>query len=264
MTTRNEAVESCIQALRTGESSAGARAARYLAPDVVWVSGSQQVTGYQEVSRRFMGEWPLTPVYARSAWSDPLAEGDRLKVNAQVGPLGAAPAEFNFAFSFDESQLISRIEQETVALPPPTVTDRIPDFVKGIVNNALANGYPMVIGCNDEHGNPYLTLRGATQVFSDTQLSVWLRHAEGDTVKGLQRNPHMMAVYRDSSTRTTLMFRGRGHISTNEDIRNRAYELAPEVEQNHDPDRLGAALIIDIDELNGLTVKGSIRMRRKG
>ena len=120
----------------------------------------------------------------------------------------------------------------------------------------------MVIASTNLDGSPNLTLRGATQVFSDTQLSIWLRHADGDTSRSIQANPQMSALYRDSRTRTTLMFRGRGHIATEEATRNRAYDIAPEVEQNHDPDRLGAALIIDVERLDGMGPRGVLRYKR--
>jgi hypothetical protein len=36
------------------------------------------------------------------------------------------------------------------------------------------------------------------------------------------------------------------------------------VEQNHDPQRQGAALIIDILQLQGTTPRGPVRMTRQG
>jgi len=114
-------------------------------------------------------------------------------------------------FHFDGDGLIKQVEQKPIERTTPLVTDIIPDFARTFVNNALANGTPMVIACTNPDGSPNLTLRGATQVFSDTQLSVWLRHAEGDTVKAIRNNPKMAALYRDSRTRATLIFHGTGH-----------------------------------------------------
>jgi len=69
-------------------------------------------------------------------------------------------------------------------------------------------------------------------------------------------------MYRDPPARTNLTFEGRAHFETGEDVRNRVFELAPEVEQKHDPGRIGAALIIDIDRLGGTTPRGGVRMVR--
>jgi hypothetical protein len=60
--------------------------------------------------------------------------------------------------------------------------------------------------------------------------------------------------------RTTLIIQGRGHVETDPAVRERVYQLAPEVEQNHDPGHKGAALIIDVTSLAGTTVRGPVRV----
>ncbi len=256
--TRLEAAEAYVQALRTGDGSAAARASRYLAADVAL---GEDVHGHDEVLRRITGEWAMTSVYAGGAWSDPEVQGDRLVVRGEFG-VGAAPASTTLTFTFDGQGLISRIEQENV--PKPAVTgDKIPDFVKSLVNNALANKSPLVVAYTDADGQPVLSLRGSTQVYSDTQLSIWVRNAEGGLVKSIQTNPRMSLLYRDSAVRNTLNFVGRGHVEPDDAVRRRVYELAPEVEQNHDPGRKGAALIIDVDRLQGLTTRGAVRFARE-
>ena len=59
-------------------------------------------------------------------------------------------------------------------------------------------------------------------------------------------NDKLSLLYRDSKTRSTIVVQGRGHVSDDPDVRRRLYELTPEVEQMHDPERKGAALIIDV------------------
>jgi hypothetical protein len=106
-----------------------------------------------------------------------------------------------------------------------------------------------------------LSLRGSTQVYSDTQLCIWVRNSEGGLVKAMSggRPGKISLLYRDSRTRTTLIFQGRGHVETDQSVRARVYELAPEVEQNHDPGHRGAALLLDIPQLQATTVRGPIR-----
>jgi hypothetical protein len=55
---------------------------------------------------------------------------------------------------------------------------------------------------------------------------------------------------------------GRGHIETDQAVRDRVYDLSPEVEQTHDPARRGQALIIDIERLQGSSPRGAVRMER--
>lgn len=258
---RVEAVEAYVESMKSGEASAAARASTYLAPDVVLSTGREEFKGHDAVLARITGQWPQTPVYTLGGWSFPQPDGDQLKVHADFPAMGAAVKEVNLTFSFDANGLISRVEQQNImpaAMPP---TDKIPEFIKGIINGALANGTPMVVAYTNENGEPSLSLRGSTQVYSDNQLCIWVRSTEGGMAKALQTNPNMTLLYRDSKLRTTLIIKGKGHFETDPAVRERVYNLVPEVEQNHDPGMVnGGALIIDIDRIQGGTSRGAFRM----
>jgi hypothetical protein len=261
-TRRIAAVEAYVKALRTGEASAVIRLSALLAPDVVLRVGQDEVAGHDAVLGRLTGQWPLTPVLVHGAWSAPRAEGEQVVVGAEFG-LGAAPMRIDLTFSFNLAGQVASIEQTAVPQTPVAVADGLPDIVKGLVNAALANGTPMCVAYTDDNGQPVLSLRGSTQVYSHTQLCIWVRNPEGGLVRAMQgTNRRMSLLYRDSKTRTTLIFQGLGHVETDEGVRSRVYELAPEVEQNHDPGRRGAALVIDITQLQGTTVRGPVRFAR--
>jgi hypothetical protein len=57
-----------------------------------------------------------------------------------------------------------------------------------------------------------------------------------------------------------LVIQGKGHVDTAPEVRERVFQLSPEVEQNHDPGHKGAALIIDITSLAGGTVRGGVKV----
>ena len=57
------AVESYVQAMRTGEGSASRQAGRCLADSVVLVIGEEEVVGKELVLQRITGQWPMTPVH---------------------------------------------------------------------------------------------------------------------------------------------------------------------------------------------------------
>ncbi len=255
MSTRIQAAEAYLKALRTGEPSATQRASQYLADDVVLATGQDEISGHDNVLKRITGQWPLTPVFQHAGFSAPREENGTLSVEGEIPPMGAAPQKLSLTFTFDGSDKIKRIEQQQQAAPPQPPAESMPGLVRGIINGALANGTPMVVAYTDEQGQPVLSLRGSTQVYSDTQLCIWVRNAAG-------RNDRASLLYRDSKVRTTLIMQGRGHVETDPDIRERVFNLAPEVEQNHDPGRKGAALIIDITSLQGTTVRGPVKMTR--
>jgi hypothetical protein len=64
--------------------------------------------------------------------------------------------------------------------------------IRDAVNGALANGTPVVVAYVDARGQPRLSFRGSTQVFSDDQFAIWVRNLQ---------------------PRTLLLFEGRGHIA---------------------------------------------------
>ena len=259
MSTRTQAAEAYIKALRTGEPSATDLAGQYLAEDVELSTGNDEISGRANVLQRLTGQWPLTPVFQHAGFTTQESDG-QITAEGELPPMGAAPQKLTLTFTFDGQSKIKRIEQKQQAAAPLPTTETIPGFVRGIINGALNNGTPIVVAYSDENGQPVLSLRGSTQVYSDTQLCIWVRNADGGIVRNMTRNNRVSLLYRDSKVRTTLIMQGRGHVETDPGIRERVYQLAPEVEQNHDPARKGAALIIDLTSLAGTTVKGLVRV----
>jgi hypothetical protein len=261
MSSRTQAAEAYVKALRTGEPSATQQASQYLADDVVLATaGQDEIAGHDNVLKRLTGQWPLTSVFVHAGFSAPREENGQVKMDAEFPPMGAAPQKLSLTFFFDGGEKIKRVEHAQQAAPPQPVAEVIPGFVRGIINGALANGTPMVVAYTDENGAPVLSLRGSTQVYSDTQLCIWVRNAGGGIVRTMARNNRVSLLYRDSKVRTTLIVQGRGHVETDPSIRERVFQLSPEVEQNHDPSRKGAALIIDIVSLQGTTVRGMVKV----
>jgi hypothetical protein len=252
------AAETYVRALRSGEGSAAKRAAPYLAEGVVARLGNAELKGKDAVLDHITGNWPNTPVYQSGGWSEPVVEADKVVVRAEFPSYGAGPGTGTLTFSFDARNQIDEVEEAYVGNPRPEPTKEIPLVAKGLINNALANGTPMVVAYVSADGTPELSLRGSVQVYSPTQLSAWLRSAEGGLSKALAVNPQMTLLYRNSNSRSTLIVKGNGRIVTDEDVKNRVFELSPEVEQAHDPGRNGAALVIDVTELRGGTPRGGV------
>src|SRR3982074_1361955 len=99
MNPRVPAVEAYVKALRTGEASATATAARYLAPDVVldtvgahmWGNGHEESVGYDQTVKMIPGIGVMPGAYGTAPWTNPTADGtDRLKVSTEIGGLLAS------------------------------------------------------------------------------------------------------------------------------------------------------------------------------
>jgi hypothetical protein len=188
MSSRTQAAEAYVKALRTGEPSATQQASQYLADDVVLATGQDEVSGHDNVLKRITGQWPLTSVFVHAGFSAPREENGQVKVDAEFPPMGAAPQKLSLSFDFDGNDKIKRVEQQQQGVPAQPPAEVLPGFVRGIINGALANGTPMVVAYTDENGAPVLSLRGSTQVYGDTQLCIWVRNADGGMVRTMASN----------------------------------------------------------------------------
>lgn len=131
-----------------------------------------------------------------------------------------------------------------------------------MINGALSNGTPLTFGYIDLEGRPSLSLRGSTQVYDDTTLSVWLRTSSGGVSNAIGAHPSVAFHYRDDNTRTTLSIQGDAHIETDELVRDRVYWAIPEVEQRHDLEQGGSALLVDVRRISGTSLEGPITLER--
>lgn len=136
------------------------------------------------------------------------------------------------------------------------------EAIANAVNHALEEGKPIVVAYVDEEGQPRLSFRGSTQVYSPNQLAIWVRNPEGGLQRALSKNPHMSLLYRSPEPRMNFNFMGRGHFESGDDVRKKVYESAPQAEQNADKERKGLALIIDLDRVTGVIPGQPINMQR--
>jgi len=136
------------------------------------------------------------------------------------------------------------------------------DTIKQALGSALTDGKPVVVAYVDEGGQPKLSFRGSTQVFSPTQVAIWVRNPEGGLQKALAANPRVTLLYRSPEPRMMLNIQGRGHFDSSDAVRTKVYESSPQSEQNADRERKGMALIIDVDRLNGMAPGAAFNMQR--
>ena len=270
MSSRLAAAEALVKSVRTGEHSAAAALEPYLDESVVLDTNGpmpgapiETVRGRADVLRRLSGNWAVTWALRHARWTSPADEGDIVKVHATFEQLGGVvPAALAVTISFDSANNISRVEQKyTPRQAQPT--EIIPPGARPLINNARTNETPILVAHTDENGNPVLTFRGSIQVWSDTALCAWIRQASGGLVRSLAKNPSVALAYRDGP-RAMLLMNGRARIENDEAIRKRVFEMIPESEQNHDPARKGAAMLIEIDRMQGFSTGGEpVRMVRK-
>ncbi len=142
-------------------------------------------------------------------------------------------------------------------MPDPAPLAITPELA-ALVTGALDSGNVILVAAVSPDAKPLVSFRGSVAAFGDQQLSFWARNAEGGTVEAIRQNPNVVLVYR-SSTVPVLQFTGRARVAADGEERERAYAISHPREQASDADRKGVAVIVDLDRIFGVLVKGEGR-----
>ena len=238
-----------------------------LTDDVVFKSLNVDIRGREKVLQRLLDR-ETGRVYREAEQIEVGPNGDAVQVTLKMSDVSPHPGNI-LLLRFRGDRLAS-IEQQLL-LPmrsAPRTELRLTDDLKSQINGALANRHPMLLAYTDINGQPVLSFRGSTQVFSNTQLAIWVRNSGGGLLAAIARNPKVALMYRDEEKKATFQFQGQAWIATNDDARRKVYDLAHKVERDHDFARLGVALIIDLDRVEGYAglspagQVGRVNMRR--
>lgn len=147
---------------------------------------------------------------------------------------------------------ITRFSQQGPALPRQPNSPMVMDAaLRARFDQALALKHPMVLAYVDSEGAPHLSLRGSLRTFGPDKLCMWARNAEGGLVAAIETNPRVALLFRDESSRAMYQLQGRARVAADETTRAEVFEGSPHIEQQHDFARLGAAIVIELDLVEG-------------
>ena len=127
------------------------------------------------------------------------------------------------------------------------------------VSNAMDDGLPIVASSVGEDRQPTISFYGSTHVHSDDQLAIWVRNPSSGLLSRIPGNPHMAFLYRNPAERLGWQFHGRARLIEDGEEARRVYDEAPQVERERDPDRLGCAVVVDVDRV---IARGEVIMER--
>jgi hypothetical protein len=136
------------------------------------------------------------------------------------------------------------------------------DEIAHAIDGALDNGTPVIAAYVDRDGQPQLSFRGTTQVYSTDQVALWIRDPEGGLVRALSANPRLTFFYRDPATRANYQIQGRGRVVLDPRVRTVVFDNSPDREQALDPERRGVAVVVDVDRVTGRGPDGAVNMQR--
>ena len=127
----------------------------------------------------------------------------------------------------------------------------ITEEMKVLVDQALADKYPCILGTASLNGHPNLSYKGSVMVFSTDKLAFWERARKGGFAQ-LTDYPNVVVVYRNVALRKAWRFYGRATVHESGEIREEVMKRTVKDELERDPDRLGAAVVITISRITTL------------
>jgi Pyridoxamine 5'-phosphate oxidase len=200
---------------------------------------------------------------ASATWSTKDRGADSAVVEAALPP-GGPVDRLSFEVAFDDVR-IARVHQLVTMAPPPAATPlALGDDLRATIDRALAAGLPLVLAYVDADSGPHLSLRGSTSAHSDTQLAIWVRDPNGGLLRAIEAHPRVALLYRDPTAGISYQFAGRARVDDRPEVRDAVYARSPGIERNLDAGRMGRAVIVDLDSVEGTGPTGRIRMVARG
>ncbi len=226
-----------------------------LADDVTFRTFARSITGRDDVVAALLAQ--DGGLIRTLTWDDPVDAGGVIRT-CGAAPDGSTKLGYLVTVVM-RGDRIAEIRQQDYrdarmagSVRPVTSVDPIdlPAELKTLIDESCAKN-PMLIAYVDKAQRPVLSFRGSVVTFSSDQLALWIRNPDSQLVRGIGLNPHVALTYRDQARKTTFQFQGRARVAADPADRQKIFASIPAVEQNHDFAMVGAALIIDLDAVEG-------------
>jgi len=198
---------------------------------------------------------PNSKLMQQLIWHDALQINDQWQVVGRRKE-GTLDRGLIITLKISEGAVILVQQQKTAPPPPEKLPLIIPQELRAMIDNALVERHPILMAYCDLENQPVQTFRGSLQVFSDTQLAMWVRSPEGALIKSIQRNPKVSFVYRNEDTKATYSFQGLARVSDSEIDRDIVYGRSAVAEQDHDFAKLGVVVLVDLEKIEGYSGLG--------
>ncbi len=136
---------------------------------------------------------------------------------------------------------------------------RITEEMRRLINNALEDGFPCILGTASPQGEPNITYRGSMMVFDNDSLAYWDRTRRA-TPEHVEANPQVVVVYRNTKERKAWKFHGTAAAYRDGPIRLQVMARVVPQELESDPGRKGIAVVIKLDRI--MTLGGQVVQNR--
>jgi hypothetical protein len=139
------------------------------------------------------------------------------------------------------------------------------DAIRRLIDNAMADGVPCLLGTVDGKGRPQIGPKGSVMVYDDAALAYWERGKQS-AFYNIQTNPYVVVYYRNGAAGDVLpggavRFHGKAELYEDGPVRENVMARTIQGELDRDPERRGVAVLIQVDRIEDLG--GNILQQRE-
>ncbi len=124
--------------------------------------------------------------------------------------------------------------------------------MRTLIDNALADRMPCLIGTASKEGAPQISIKGSMMVYDSETLAYWER-AKRSALENVSENPRVVVFYRNPRERTNWRFHGEATVHESGAVRDEVMARVVEREMERDPDRAGVAVLVRVDSITELS-----------
>ena len=125
------------------------------------------------------------------------------------------------------------------------------------IDSSLADGCVCLVGTADANGQPQISPKGSVLVLDATHLAYWERSGRA-AAANVQANPRVVVYYRNTTKSERLprgavwRFFGKARVVASGPERDAVWAKVVPAEQEKDPNRAGAAVIVEVTKVTDL------------
>ncbi len=133
----------------------------------------------------------------------------------------------------------------------------IPTRLHGLINAALADGAPCLVGTAARDGWPQISPKGSVLVLDDQTLAYWER-VRRTAQTNIAANPKVVVWYRNPAKADQLprgaavRFYGTASAHESGSVADLVWEKCVPAERDRDPERKGLAVVIKVERVEDL------------
>ena len=129
---------------------------------------------------------------------------------------------------------------------------KITKEMKDLVDRALSDKCPCILGTASLNGYPNLSYKGSVVVLSGDKIAFWERARRGGFTQ-LSENPNVVIMYRNAQLQKAWRFYGEAYVHESGMIKEQVMHMTVDAELERDPDRHGAAVVIKVNRITSLS-----------